>query len=719
MRKKLQRRQKNSIRSAIFFRCVIFILTGVALVTIALYDKDMMGGRHMDYQEGDPAEKDIYSPFNFTYINEWETNLKRLYEKEKVEDIYRKDSTYALESINYLNTLFAPHEKPAEGEVADLTPLYDALPMLDRNTIRTVVENGDKAFEKDARESIAQYFDKGLMSLSQKIDLFKNGEKSITVADNNVFRSVPVSAIHTISEEVAAIEKNAFSQYPDDKKKRLAFVDVVKMLLKPNLVFDADVTGKRKQEVYEQTQSVYDKVVKGEIVLRKGQLISNNDLLKLTEIEKMRAQREVVLYGVGLGIIVLVTLVLLFVTLHVFERKVFLVPKNLLAICVVVVAVFALSKGLMQLPGMLPIAPLAPILVAILFSMRVGILVAVVEALLVGTITEFNSLFFVMGIVAGIMALYATIGLRRRSQFFKISLYVAVMNFCVAFGYYVFAGDTVYESFRTAVSSLLNGLLVWPFLLIGTYAFERMFDITTDITLLELSDLNHPLLRRLVIEAPGTYHHSLVVSNLAENACEAIGANSLLARVGCYYHDIGKIEKAEYFTENQSSQEQNIHDTLDASMSCMFIINHVKDGLALGQKYNLKKVILDFIVQHHGKSVVYYFYKKAMTTLEHEKNKDEEEVNIDDFRYPGPKPQTREIAVAMLADSVEAASRSLAVQDQDALTDLVSKVINDKFMDNQMDASDLTLSDLKKIQASFVRNLMAIFHTRVKYPEKE
>jgi putative nucleotidyltransferase with HDIG domain len=395
--------------------------------------------------------------------------------------------------------------------------------------------------------------------------------------------------------------------------------------------------------------------------------------------------------------------------------------KNLVVILVIIFCVMLLSKVIVNIPVVpvpLPITALAPVLVAILFTPRAAVIVAVVQALLTATITDFNPLFIIIGLGSGIMALYPTIGLRRRTQFFRISIYVAIINFFTSHGYYMLTGSDLYESFTAAVYGLLNGLLIMPpFLFVGIWLFEHLFNITTDISLLELSDLNHPILRRLVIEAPGTYHHSLVVSNLAENACEAIGANSLLARVGCYYHDIGKIEKAEYFTENQTAKEQNIHDKLTPAMSCMFITNHVKDGVELGKRYKLKDVIIDFITQHHGKSLVYFFYKKALDEQDGETIKAPDDmVQSQDFRYPGPKPQTKECAVAMLADSVEAASRALVNPTAESINDLVNKVVNDKFIDNQLDECELTFNDLRKIQRAFVRNLMAIYHTRIEYP---
>jgi len=242
--------------------------------------------------------------------------------------------------------------------------------------------------------------------------------------------------------------------------------------------------------------------------------------------------------------------------------------------------------------------------------------------------------------------------------------------------------------------------------------FEHLFRTVTNVSLLELADFNHPLLQRMVIEAPGTYHHSLIVGNLSESACRAVGANALLARIGAYYHDIGKLEKSDYFSENQAVSASK-HDTLSPSMSKMIIMNHVKEGVELAKKYRLSPVLVNFIIQHHGNSLVYYFYRKALETLE-----EDEEVKEEGFRYPGPKPNTKETAIVLLADSVEAATRALREPAAAKIEEIVHKVVNNKFIDHQLDECDLTLKDLEKISEEFIRILGGIYHTRESYPEE-
>jgi len=263
---------------------------------------------------------------------------------------------------------------------------------------------------------------------------------------------------------------------------------------------------------------------------------------------------------------------------------------------------------------------------------------------------------------------------------------------------------------RGILPGMLNGFLS-PVLTIGLLpVFESIFGITTNITLLELSDLNHPLLRDLAIKAPGTYNHSIIVGSLAEAAAEAIGANSLLARVGSYYHDIGKMEKPEYFVENQL-KGKNPHDKLSPSMSSLILASHIKEGCELADRYKLPRVIKDIIRQHHGRTVMSYFYHRA------QERGDKEEVKTDRFQYPGPRPQTKEAAIVMLADSVEAATRSLPQKTSSRIKETIKEVVQSKLSQSELDESDLTLRDLNKISESFLPILLGIFHVRVEYPK--
>ncbi|MFH1355395.1 MAG: HDIG domain-containing metalloprotein, partial [Candidatus Omnitrophota bacterium] len=275
--------------------------------------------------------------------------------------------------------------------------------------------------------------------------------------------------------------------------------------------------------------------------------------------------------------------------------------------------------------------------------------------------------------------------------------------------FWVVPKEVYYISYATLIFNGIGSSII----VLGVLPlFEYLFNTITNISLLELADFNHPLMQRMILEAPGTYHHSLIVGNLSEAACSAIGANALLARIGAYYHDIGKLEKPEYFSENQNIFASK-HDTLTPSMSKLVITSHTKDGVELAKKYKLNQNIINFIHQHHGKSLVYFFYRRALESLE-----DDQEIKEEGFRYPGPKPDSKETAIVMLADSVEAATRALKEPSPPKISEVVHKIINNKFIDGQLDECDLTLKNLEKIAEVFIRLLGGIYHSRITYPEK-
>jgi len=269
---------------------------------------------------------------------------------------------------------------------------------------------------------------------------------------------------------------------------------------------------------------------------------------------------------------------------------------------------------------------------------------------------------------------------------------------------------SIKEISRNLGYGLINGFLASIFAYGLIMILEYLFNRTTDMTLLELSDLNHPLMRQLALQAPGTYHHSLMVGNLSEAAAEAIGGNGLLARVGAYYHDIGKMEKPEYFVENQA-RGRNPQEKLTPTMSSLILLNHVRKGSEMARTLRLPQVVEAFIEQHHGTSLMSFFYQKAV-----EQNKGEY-VSDTEFRYPGPRPQTKETAIVMLADAVEATSRTLKEPSPSRIKQMVDHMIDERFKSGELDESPLTLQDLTKISLSFQKILNGLFHRRIEYPK--
>jgi putative nucleotidyltransferase with HDIG domain len=348
-----------------------------------------------------------------------------------------------------------------------------------------------------------------------------------------------------------------------------------------------------------------------------------------------------------------------------------------------------------------------PMLTTLLFnqlelSLLITLASSVAIASLAGNHLYLGILFFTSGLLSSILVF----GARRRMAIIRAGFFVGLLQVLILFFIDNFRIGLPNRYPTLIINSIASSIIVLGVLPV----FEYLFKTVTNISLLELADFHHPLLERMVQEAPGTYHHSLVVGNLSEAACGVVGANALLARVGAYYHDIGKLHKPDYFSENQIMAE-NRHDTLSPTMSKMVIMNHIKEGAELAKKYKLNPRLIDFILQHHGSSLVYYFYRRALESLE-----EDQEVKEEGFRYSGPKPNTRETAIVLLADSVEAATRALKDPSPKKVEEVVHKIINNKFIDGQLDECELTLKDLEKISAVFIRILSGIYHNRITYP---
>lgn len=392
-----------------------------------------------------------------------------------------------------------------------------------------------------------------------------------------------------------------------------------------------------------------------------------------------------------------------------------------LLLSIVIFAAVSVQKYTTFSPLSLPVAGIAMLTMILFEDLQLVFIMSFLSSLFLGLIinpqwlSNFQltslevSIIFFIGSLAGA---YAVRGSRNRGALIAAGIYVGIIQSVTMI---LFRHDLLFQLspvfWKEFIQpTFLSGVLCVA-VLSSLKVFEYLFGVITNFSLLELADFNQPLLKRLILEAPGTYHHSLVVSNISEAAADAIGANSLLTRVGAYYHDIGKLVKPDYFTENQIAVA-NKHDDLEPSMSRLVILNHVKEGMELAKQYRLNPIIANFIPEHHGTSLMHYFYQKALT-----ENPDVEEIGEENYRYPGPKPQRKETAIVLLADSAEAATRAMEEVTPNRIEETVRKVINNKFIDGQLDESNLTLKEIETIAVSFTRSLNAVYHGRVKYPE--
>ncbi len=711
----------------IVIKLTIAIATCLALMSIIYVGKVPYGGQP---QTGDIANRTIYAPFNYSYFAsadlEKTEELKRL-AGLSVKDVFDVDVNIFDSVVQNIKSLFATEkeirnlgeisldDKVARLKTADKFNLTDG-------TLRTLPQSAELVkVESNLLRTLGKLFLQGIISQGGKENLIKQDKDAITIRNLNAQDEfeVAVKDLKTPDEFKPQLEEIFDVFYPADKKLKAAVFEIATKTLTPNLRFNEVETASRREKAIAAvpTQKRAIDVKKDELIISKGERLSPVHVTKLEALRSASLEgQRFALSILGIGLIVLALVIITSFYFAHYEPKIYSNNRHLLLISFILIILTATGKAisLSKTPNyLIPVAS-GPMLIALLFGARPSIVIASVLSFLTGLLVGEKFDLALMFLVGSIVGVYAIRGARKRSQLFSGGILSGIANsFCVV-GLGVLNNLEAQIILGNLWLVLLNGVIVGITLTGTLHIFESLFQITTNITLLELADPNNPLLKDLILKAPGTYHHSLIVGNLAETACDAIGANGLLARVGAYYHDIGKIEKAQYFAENQPIMESQ-HDKLAPSMSSLIIINHVKEGLEKAKREKLNRALIDFIEQHHGTGLIYYFYQRALESVE-----DLEKLEEQGFRYPGPKPQTKETAIVHLADSVEAASRTLKNPTPANLEELVRRIINNKFIDGQLDECELTLKDLNMIAGTFTRVLTGVYHTRVEYPsEKE
>ena len=505
---------------------------------------------------------------------------------------------------------------------------------------------------------------------------------------------------------------------------RRAVVALVESLLVPNLTPNPEETSHRREEAREGVTARAVSFVKGQIIVRDGDPLSAEHLRIIGVMESAYrgvSRMHLTLVALGLLVLVLLLVVLRFTVRQM--RRFLWQPRDLLAMGVLLVTFLGLARAAMILgaqpgagdfqlfPYLVPLAA-APMLVRLLVGAEAAALFTVVLATLAGLLLERSLGLTVYYLVTGLIGAGTVARIQSRSALLRAGLASGLVGAVMALALALAGAQPAAAQVAYAMLLAVGGGLFAGFAALALLpALEWLFGYITDVTLLELANLNHPLLRELMLRAPGTYHHSMVVGSLSEAACEAIGANGLLARVACNYHDVGKMKSAAYFGENFKNPADSPHQRLKPSMSALIIRNHVRDTIEMLREHRVPEIVISTAVQHHGTTLIEYFHRKAQ-----EQKETDEEIQEEDYRYPGPKPQSREAGVIMLADAVEAAARSLAEPTEDRLRGVVQRVTNTKFTDGQLDHCDLTLRDLHTIAKSFLQVLRGIYHQRPTYP---
>lgn len=518
-----------------------------------------------------------------------------------------------------------------------------------------------------------------------------------------------------------------------DAPLRRALIQVASQLATPNTTYNHPETERLRSEARDAQDDL--RVVlnfrKGQIIVDRGHIVTERHV-RIVEQMEGSGDLRVTLAQVMIGtmLVILSLLVVMYIFSRATIRKFKPEPRDLILIGSVVVFVLAMLEGtrlaLISISGSwsvltpdvfyygVPLA-LGAMIVRMVLNSETALVYSIIIAVLSGLALDQSLTFAVFALVTSLAGARAVGKICQRMDLVKAGVWVGGVNVVMVLAVFllqgqVFSTSVVWALLSALLSGALSGVLVNAVLPL----VENLFRYTTDIKLLELADLNHPALKELIMKAPGTYHHSVMVGTLAKEAAEAISANPLLARVGAYYHDIGKGKNPQYFAENQRSG-QNPHDKLKPNMSALIIKSHVKDGLELARHYNLPQEIQEFIAMHHGTTLIAYFYHRAKSM----EDPDIPEVDEKDYRYPGPRPQTRETAIVMLADGIEAASRAMPDPSPARLKGLVQTMINKLFADGQLDDCDLTLKDLNAIAKAFIRVLTSMYYTRPQYPGQE
>lgn len=639
--------------------------------------------------EGDVSDSDIRAPRETTYVSQILTEEAKDRAAAAVKDIYdppdarvaRQQVTKARQILDYVDSVRQDSYASPEQQRQWIEAIPDlSLPTAIIDQILSPSEENWRAVQAEA----------------------------ISVVDEAMREEIRESQLDQARRRVSTLVDLALPEVQAGIVSELA-----RDLIKPNSFYNAEKTDEAKLLARESVQPVSRTIAEGEIILREGDIVISLDVEALSALGLRQAEIE--WQGVVSTIIfVLLTVIVLGLYIFRFHQEYWVRWPRLLLLLLLLI-LFILAAKLMVSDQatrsyLLPTAALS-MLLTVLLGPQLAITATVLFSVIVGFMAGGSLEVAIYALVGGLIASLSLSRVEKLNVFFWAGIYVALANLAVILTFRLPKQDyDAVQLLTLAGFSLVNGGLSASLTLAGFYLLGALFDITTSLQLMELARPTHPLLRQLLLKAPGTYHHSILVSNMAEEAAGRIGADALLARVGAYYHDIGKTLRPYFFVDNQV-EGVNVHERLDSRTSAQIIISHVTDGLDLAKKYRLPSKVRDFIAQHHGTSLATYFYRQA-----HESDGDE--VNEEDFRYPGPKPQTKETAIVMLADNCEAAVRGEHPESLEGIEELIRKIIGSKMLDGQLDECDLTLHDLDQVRAAFVSILQGVFHPRIKYPEE-
>lgn len=666
----------------------ILMIAGVGLIL----SSDLLLTQRFSVNQGQAAEEDIKAPRRIEFASEILTEAERRRALAEVKRIYdplnrqtgRQQVSIALQVLGFVDSVRAdPYGSPdyqrfclANIEFVSLSPqvITDTL---------ALAEDQWKAVQTETRDVLSRVMQEEIKSEQE----------------DTARRSVRALIDLELNESQTAIVD-----------------EIASALVKANRVYNPEATEAARAAVLESISPQRRVLEENQIIVRSGEIVTDLDIEALDALGLLTRETDWVAVS-GSFLLAAAPTIACCVFLWYREHNVLRYPHHLLLLLLLILAFCSLAKWGQSLPHwqqyLIPLAT-AGMLVTVLFGVQLGLISHIVVSLIALYLAGGQMDLFVYHLVGGLVGLFALRQVRRTNAFTWAGLYVMSSNVLTALSFVLLSGqiDTL-EMGRLAIAGIVNGAFSAVLTLGGYYLLGMIFDITTTLQLLDLARPTHPAMRELLLKAPGTYHHSIMVGNMAEQAAETIGANALLARVGAFYHDIGKTVRPYFFTENQM-EGANPHDLLDPETSAQIIRRHTRDGLELARsRYRLPRAIQSFITEHHGTNRIGYFYHKAVQEY------GEERVDKAEFEHLGPIPQTKETAIVMLADSCEAAVRSVRPQDAESLEELIRKIVSKTIASGQLDDAPLTLREIQIVTSSFVGTLQGVFHPRVRYPDAE
>ena len=698
------------------------LLTLFVLAALALFPPTRTV-RESAFKPGDVADQTIIAPIDFEVpLSAEEFQVRRADALLKVLPVYNRDRAVEAGLTQDLTELFdslATVVSSPLPQEARVEALAIQVPYLPRNLASALLEprrfKGVRAAALDYQKKV---FARGLLDNAGPLRARAHAE--IAVADGAGETRYPVENLIDQGSIDKLVHEEAARRFGGNGETGQLFQEIVRVHLRPNLIFDADETQTRRDLAIAQVERTVQ-ISKNQRIISKHDKVSEEQAKILAALDGARqavsgVRTRAVVIALYAGEILRLFLFGFLVGAYIFafRSRMYRDMGQLVALMSVFVIFLACASAVNRWGITLYLVPVAfvSVMATSLFDFRLGLAATVFAGILMSLVTDVDTRVLFASILAGAAAVMGLLRMRSRTHFYTV-LVVVSAAYLVGIVAAELGRQTSFAGIYTpamwaAVNALFSSLASMFLLPI----FEALFNITTRFTLLELTDLNSPILKRLNIEAPGTYHHAMLLGNLVDTVATEIGADPLKARVMAYYHDIGKLLKPEYYSENQEAGF-NKHEKITPQMSKTILISHVKDGVELARDEKLPDLVIDAIQQHHGTTVMAFFYQKALETDSHSS------VNKDDFRYPGPRPSTRETALLMLADTVEPAVRSLKEPTPSSIRNMVAKLINIRAQEGELDESGLTLDDIAKIKEKSVAILTSLYHKRIAYPGQE